>query len=92
LLQANEWAPRILPADAHCARRAVLQYRLKDSGRLSRLTIDEGNKVTFERDGDSLVVEVWLRRRGFVRTFVPIEGVEHEPVDVARVFTVAANA
>jgi len=67
LLRGNSHLPRLLPLEAHCVRQVVLQYRLKDTARLARLTIDEGNKVAFERDGDSVVVEEWLRRRGFVK-------------------------
>jgi hypothetical protein len=72
LLHGNANAPRVLPRDVLCVRNVVLQYRLKDSPRFARLTIDEVNKVMFERDGDSLVVEEWLRRRGFVRNYVDV--------------------
>jgi hypothetical protein len=90
LLHGNKHAPRILPREAHHVLKAVFQYRLKDSTRLSRLTIDGGNKVTFERDGDSVVVERWLRKRGFVQTFVEVAG--HAFGNVVRNFDAAANA
>jgi hypothetical protein len=64
--------PQLLLEDVVCVRKLVLQYRMKDSTRLSRLTIDEGNKVTFDRDGESMVLEEWLRRRDFVRSFVKV--------------------
>lgn len=90
LLQGNPHAPRILPREAHCVRSIVLQYRLKDSTRLSRLTIDEANKVMFERDGDSVVVEEWLRRRGFVKNFVEVTG--HVPIRVGHDLPATASA
>jgi hypothetical protein len=90
LLQGNPHSPRLLPREAHSVRRVVLQYRLKNSTRLSRLSIDEGNKVTFERDGDSLVVEEWLRQRGFVKNFVKVA--EHVPVGMELNIPVAASA
>lgn len=90
LLQGNPHAQRLLPRDAHCVRSVVLQYRLKNSTRLSRLTIDEANKVSFERDGDSVVVEEWLRRRGFVKNFVEVT--DHVPIRVAHDLPAAASA
>lgn len=90
LLQGNPHVPRLLPRDAHCVRKLVLHYRLKDSARLSRLTIDEANKVTFERDGDSVVVEEWLRRRTFVKNFVEVAG--HAPVRLGNDMLLAASA
>lgn len=90
LLQGNKHAPRILPAEAHLARKAVFQYRLRDSTRLSRLIVDEGNKVTYERDGDSVVVEQWLRKREIVRTFVEVA--EHVPLYLERDLRLAASS
>lgn len=82
--------PAILPGEAQSVKRVVLQYRLKDTTRLSRLTIDEGNKVTFERNGDSMVVEEWLRRRGFVKNYVKVA--EHVPIGLEHPIAVAASA
>jgi len=65
----NDLAPRLVP-DKATVTRAVFEYRVKDSRRRSRLTISAGNKVNFERDGDSIVLEDWLRKRGFVLSFV----------------------
>jgi hypothetical protein len=90
LLQGNAHAPRLLPGEAQSVKRVVLQYRLKDTTRLSRLTIDEGNKVTFERNGDSMVVEEWLRRRGFVKNYVKVA--EHVPIGLEHPIAVAASA
>ncbi len=90
LWEANEWAPRILPNDAQWPRKAVFVYRLKDSSRLSRLIVDDGGKVTYERDGDSVVVEVWLRQREFVKTFVEVP--KHVSDDVAENRIASARA
>jgi hypothetical protein len=48
----------------------VFEYRLKDSRRRGRLTLSPGNKIGYERDGDSLVLEEWLRARGFLLSLV----------------------
>ena len=90
LLDGNPYAPQLVPSDTHQVCKAVFQYRLSDSARLSRLTVTNSNKVTFERDGDSVVVERWLRRRGFVKTFVELD--EHESDDLDGDLAVAANA
>jgi hypothetical protein len=90
LVHGNPHLPRLFPREVQCVRRLVLQYRMKDTTRLSRLTIDEGNKVTFERDGDSVVVEEWLRRREFVKSFVKAS--EHAPVGLEHPIAVAASA
>jgi len=90
LLEANEWAPRILPTDAQWPRKALFLYRLKDSSRISRLIVEDEGKVTFERDGDSVVVEVWLRQRGFVKNFVEVP--KHVADDLAEDRFPAARA
>ncbi len=66
---ANRLAPRLVPEDA-TVTRAVFEYRIKDSVRRGRLALAAGNKVDYERDGDSLVLEKWLRQRGFVLSFM----------------------
>ena len=71
LLDGNEFRPGLTPLGMTISvRNAVLEYRLKDSRRNGKLRLRRGNCVSYERDGDSLVLESWLRRRGFVRSFI----------------------
>ncbi len=72
LLLDKRHGPRLVPRETVCVTEAVLRYRLRDTQRFGRLTLRTGNRVNYERDGDSLVVEQWLRRRGFVRSFVEV--------------------
>lgn len=90
LLLGNRHAPRILPKEVNWVRRAVFQYRMKNSPRLARLSIDGANKISFERDGDSVVVEEWLRRRGFVKSYLKVEA--HEPINLEQDIPIAASA
>jgi hypothetical protein len=69
LRAANPLAPRLVPCETRVCR-AVFEYRLKDSRRRGRLTLSPGNKIGYERDGDSLVLEEWLRARGFLLSLV----------------------
>lgn len=69
LRYCNEVAPRLIPGEAQMMR-AVFEYRLADSQQRGRLTLSPGNKIGYTRDGDSLVLENWLRRRGFLLSFV----------------------
>jgi len=80
LLTGNKYGTRVLPSGALSVGKVVLTYRLDQMTRFGRLTLQVGNRVNFERDGDSVVVEDWLRRRGFVKSFVKVEG--HEPIDL----------
>lgn len=52
---------------AHSIKYAKFQYRLRDRTRIDRLTVHAGNVLTYARDGDSSVLEDWLRRRGFIQ-------------------------
>jgi hypothetical protein len=45
---------------------AKFAYRLEGHSRTSSLTVRLGNSLTYERDGDSSVLEHWLRARGFI--------------------------
>ena len=65
----NDLAPRLVPEESRVLR-AVFEYRLADSSRRGRLTLSPGNKIGYERDGDSLVLEQWLRARGFLLSLV----------------------
>ena len=56
-----------IPDDtAHSIRYAKFRYRLSDRTGVDRLTVHAGNVLTYARDGDSSVLEDWLRRRGFI--------------------------
>jgi len=65
----GKYTPRLLPQDVKVLR-AVFEYRLTDSRRRGRLTLSPGNKIGYDRDGDSLVLEQWLRARGFLFSLV----------------------
>ncbi|MFA5902110.1 MAG: hypothetical protein WC829_23710, partial [Hyphomicrobium sp.] len=61
----GKYAPRLIPQDVKVLR-AVFEYRLTDSRRRGRLSLAPGNKIGYDRDGDSLVLEQWLRARKFL--------------------------
>ena len=48
-------------------RAATFEVRFADSRRPRRVTVRPPNIASFTRDGDSALVEEWLRRREFVR-------------------------
>jgi len=58
---------RFLPEDAHSVRRAKFRYRLRGRDHWERLTVHAGTALNYSRDGDSVVLENWLRRRRFIR-------------------------
>lgn len=90
LLAGNEESPRVLPERALSVRRVVLAYQLSNSTRTGKLTLQVGNRVNYERDGDSVVVENWLRRRGFVRSFVEVISDGFVDMDARRAIAVGA--
>lgn len=57
---------RLLPSDAHSILYAKFRYRLSHRSDWERVTVHKGRSMTYERDGDCVVVEEWLRRRKFV--------------------------
>ena len=63
--------------EADSVLSARFRYRLKDRKSTGALTVHTGNALTYERDGDSSVLETWLRKRKFISSL--IEGYEHEP-------------
>jgi hypothetical protein len=67
LLDHNVQADRLLPSDAHSVRYAKFRYRLSDRAGWERITVHEGQSMTYERDGDCVIVEEWLRRWKFVK-------------------------
>lgn len=50
---------------------AKFRYRRRDTVRNGLLTVHAGNTLTYERDGDSSVLEDWLRRRKFITYSLP---------------------
>lgn len=62
--------------EADSVLSARFRYRLKDRKSTGALTVHTGNALTYERDGDSSVLETWLRKRKFISSL--IEGYEHE--------------
>ncbi len=67
LLDHNLHGNRLLPPDAHSVVYAKFRYRLSQRSDWERVTVHQGRAMTYERDGDCVVVEEWLRRRKFVK-------------------------
>jgi len=67
LLASNKLDPFLLPDDTDTVRYAMFRYRLKNRTKYESLTVHQGNSMTYERDGDSAVLEEWLRTRKFVK-------------------------
>ncbi len=67
LLLSNRIAPLLLPDTTDTIHRAVFRYRLRDRQKTETLTVHQGCTMTYERDGDSAVLEEWLRLRKFVK-------------------------
>jgi hypothetical protein len=67
LLDHNPHHPLLLPDDTDTVHYAVFRYRLRDKTKYHTLRVQQGNTMNYERDGDSVVLEEWLRKRGFVR-------------------------
>ena len=51
---------------AHSVQSAKFRYRCTNSTRYHSLTVHTGRVLTYERDGDSSVLEEWLRSRCFI--------------------------
>lgn len=77
LLAGNEHGTRLVPRNALAVTQVELAYKLTGREKLCKVTLHIGNRVCYERDGDSVVLEDWLRRRGVLETFVPL--VDHGP-------------
>jgi hypothetical protein len=67
LLLSNRLAPLLLPDTTDTIHRAIFRYRLRDRQKTETLTVHQGSTMTYERDGDSAVLEEWLRLRKFVK-------------------------
>ena len=70
LLATNRLAPFLLPDDTDSVRYVIFRYRLKNRTKYERLTVHQGNSMTYDRDGDSAVLEDWLRSRRFVKSIL----------------------
>lgn len=57
---------RLLPATADTIHYAKFRYRLEDSDVWHSLTVHQGMDLVFQRDGDSALLEHWLRKWGFI--------------------------
>jgi hypothetical protein len=57
----------ILPPDVRRLKYAKFCYRLKNSRKWGNVTVHSGRCLNYERDGDSAVIEEWLRRREFIK-------------------------
>jgi hypothetical protein len=74
LLTTNRLAPLLVPSDTDTVRHAVFRYRLRNKTKYESLTVHQGNTMTYERDGDSVVMEAWLRSRNFVQNALGSNG------------------
>jgi hypothetical protein len=52
--------------DADSIIMAKFRYRLTNRQTFSTLTVHMGHRLAYERDGDSSVLEQWLRSRRFI--------------------------
>jgi hypothetical protein len=62
---------RLLPDDTHSVMYARFRYRRKDRVKHDTVTVHAGKILNYERDGDSVVIEEWVRKRGFVKGWGP---------------------
>ncbi|NQT91546.1 MAG: hypothetical protein HQ559_02210, partial [Lentisphaerae bacterium] len=63
LLEYNKESPRLLPEDTISIRYAKLRYRLENRTNWENVTVRLGKSMNYERDGDSAIIEEWLRKR-----------------------------
>ena len=66
---------------AHSVQSAKFRYRRTNSTRYHSLAVHTGRVLTYERDGDSSVLEEWLRSRRFITSRLD------SPTHVARALT-----
>jgi hypothetical protein len=57
---------RVIPEDTDTVLYAKFRYRLKSASKWQGLTVHTGKSLSYERDGDSSVLEDWLRGRAFI--------------------------
>lgn len=70
LFDRNPYGKCLLPPDAHSIVHAKFRYQLRHRTDWQRITVHRGRSLTYERDGDSVVIEEWLRRRNFVKNLI----------------------
>ncbi len=68
---------RLLPDTADTVHYAKFRYRLSSRDPWLSMTVHEGMDLRFERDGDSAVMEAWLRDRGFIINVLKDAGSAH---------------
>lgn len=56
----------LTPETVDAIQYAKLRYKLDESSAWHNLTIHQGMDLSFERDGDSMLLEEWLRDHGFI--------------------------
>lgn len=66
-LNPDDW---IIPADTDSVLYAKFRYQLSNSGRWQGLTVHTGKTLSYDRDGDSCVLEDWLRERKIINARV----------------------
>ncbi len=57
---------RLLPETTDTIHYAKFRYRLHATDSWHSMTVHQGTDLRFERDGDSAILERWLRERGFI--------------------------
>jgi hypothetical protein len=57
---------RLLPETTDTIHYAKFKYRLSVKDGWHSMTVHQGTDLRFERDGDSALLEGWLRERGFI--------------------------
>jgi hypothetical protein len=62
-LSETNW---VIPDDTDTVLYAKFRYRLRNSAKWQGLTVHQGKNLSYERDGDSCVLEDWLRERLFI--------------------------
>ena len=62
----DEDPKRLLPSSMDTLHYAKFRYRLQDSDVWHSMTVHQGMDLRYERDGDSALLEHWLRTRGFI--------------------------
>ena len=67
LLDYHTQKKHLLPEDTHTVADAKFRYRLKDRTSYETVTVHTGRRLNYERDGDSVVIEQWLRKRKFIK-------------------------
>jgi hypothetical protein len=50
----------------HVIKRAVFAVKFKEAKRSRSVTITPSNRAKYDRDGDSTIMEAWLKLRGFI--------------------------